>query len=157
MKKLNMFHNKMKAKITSIIGLLALLAAFTGCKTPKLENGGAYAPGATNSAGVFVPSSAPDLALFIADSAYKLSYDAVDAVFAFERDNRAKLQSVSPSIKTALDSIRPQALDIDRRWALARAAYKVSPTPANLTVVQEILAEIQRLVPVVQSQLTITQ
>lgn len=144
-------------KILSIIGLLALLAAvsgFTGCGgTTKLEPGGAYAPGATNAAGVFVPASAPDVGLFIADSSYKLAYDAVDGVLKFERDNRAQLQAASPKIKTALDSIRPKVVDIDLRWARARQAYKANPIPANLSVMQQILAEIQALVPVAETQL----
>jgi hypothetical protein len=147
-------------KIASLIGLLAMLVAFsgfTGCGGATLENGGAYAPGSTNADGTFVPTSAPDKALYVADASYKLAYDAVDAVFLTERNNRAAFEAISPSIKSGLDSIRPTAQDIDHRWALARAAYKASPTPANLITVQNILAEIQKLVPVVQSQLTITQ
>lgn len=136
-------------KIISLIGLLAMLAAFTGCHSVQLESGGAYNPSPT--------TLAPEQALYVSDAAYKLSYDAVDAVLLFERNNRAQLQAVSTKIKTALDGIRPTVVDIDHRWALARQVYKANPTPANLTVVQNILAEIQRLVPVAQSQLTITQ
>jgi len=124
-----------------------MLAAFTGCKSPNLEPGGAYNPSPA--------TLAPEQALYVTDAAYHLAYDAVDQVLLFEMNNRAQLQAVSPKIKTALDGIRPTAADIDHRWAMARAAYKASPTAANLTVIQKILAEIQRLVPVVQAQLTI--
>lgn len=126
-----------------------MLAAFTGCHSVQLESGGAYNPSPT--------TLAPEQALYVNDAAYRLAYDAVDAVFLFERNNRVQLQAVSPKIKTALDGIRQTAADIDHRWALARQAYKANPTPANLTAVQQVLAEIQRLVPVAQSQLTITQ
>jgi DTW domain-containing protein YfiP len=103
------------------------------------------------------PTQQPDRALFIADSSYKLAYDAIAAVMMFEFQQRAELQKVSPKIKTSLDALRPRVVDIDRRWAQARQAYKVNPVPANLNTVQLVLAEIQQLVPVVQSQLAVKQ
>lgn len=138
-----------------ILGAVVMSLTLGGCGTPHLEPGGAYAPGATNAAGVFVPSQQADPALYIADASYKLAYDAIDAVLKFERDNRAQLLAVSPKIKAALDAIRPKVVDIDRRWALARQAYQAHPVAANLDAVQRVLAEIQQLVPVVQSQLNV--
>ncbi len=128
------------------------IVSITGCHTTKLASGGAYAPtiaGTTNAA------SNPDLGLYFADAAYKLAFDAVDGVFKFELANRAQLQKVSPAIKTNLDKIRPTAWQIERRWALARAAYRANPTPAGLSQLQTILSEISRLVPVAQSQLSL--
>jgi hypothetical protein len=135
--------------------LFVSLVAFVlcGCKTGKLEQGGAYAPVTTNAAGQVLAVTAPEQALYVADAAFKLAYDTVFGVMKFERDNRVTIQAISPKIKTELDKIRPQVVDVDQRWARARQAYKLNPTPANLTVIQLIIAEIQRLVPVVQTQI----
>lgn len=131
------------------LAALALLAfGLTACKTPKLEAGGAYAP--TNSVGVVVVN---DVGLALADASYKFSYETALAVFRFERENRLDIWKLSPAVKTELDKLRPKVVDIDRRWAAARHAYKANPTPAGLTTLQTILSEIQRLLPVVQSQL----
>jgi hypothetical protein len=137
---------------TLLISALLIAGMEAGCTT-QLENGGAYAPGTNSASGVFVPTQAPDPALYVADASYRLAYDAIDGVLKFERDNRAEVAKLSPKVKPALDAIRPTVKDIDHRWALARAAYKVNPIPANLSTLQNVLAEIQRLVPVVQSQL----
>lgn len=134
-------------KLVSIIGMALMLAVtFTGCKTPNLEPGGAYNP----QPGII----APEKSLFVADAGYQLAYTAIDEVFKYERNNRAQLAAISPAIKPALDKLRDEAWDINVRWAKARQAYKLNPTPANLTTFQNVLSEIQRLVPVVQTQLT---
>lgn len=143
-------------KVWPLVALMmaaVAMLALAGCgKT--LEPGGAYAPATTNADGTLVATQKADMALFVADSSYKLAYDAVDAVFKFERNNRAQLATISPKIKLTLDQYRATAVDIDRRWALARQAYKANSIPANLSTLQDVLAEVQRLVPVVQSQLT---
>lgn len=130
------------------VGLMSLALLFSGCKTAKLEAGGVYAP--TNAVGQVV---ANDVGLALADASYKLAYDTALAVFRFERNHRAEIYRLSPQVKTELDKLRPQVVAIDRRWALARQAYKANPTPSGLTTLQTILAEAQRLLPVVQSQL----
>ncbi len=120
--------------------LLALLSVclLCGCKTPKLEPDGAYKG---------------DLNLALADASYKFAYETTIAVFQFELENRAELWKVSPSIKHGLDKLRPEVVKVDKRWAIARRAYKANPTPQGLSNLQTILAEIQRLLPAVQSQL----
>lgn len=135
----------MKA-ILSVIALCAVLAC--GCKTATLEPGGPYAP--TNSVGQVLYN---DAGLALADASYKMAYDTMFAVFKLERDNRQAIWDISPTVKRALDGIRPQVVEIDRRWAAARKLYKAAPTPAGLSTLQTILAEIQRLLPVVQDQL----
>jgi len=146
----------MKTKLGTFLALLALitLTACTGCKSVNLAPGGAYNPATTNAAGQVTLNAAPEQALYVADASYKLAYDLLSGVLKFERDNRAELAKISPKIKTNLDKIRPVAVDIDHRWALARAAYKANPTPLGLTTVQQIIAEIQRLIPAAQAELT---
>ncbi len=144
-------------KIT-VANLIAIAAGATiifggamGCQTSKLAPGGVYAPvvaGTTNAV------AAPEIGLYYADAAYKLAYDAVDGALVFEMNNRAALQKISPAIKTELDKIRPTVWQIEQRWALARQVYKTAPTPTGLTELQTIIAEIGRLVPVAQSQLS---
>ena len=131
-----------------IFAALVLPIALTACKTPRLEPGGAYAP--TNSVGQVVYS---DTGLMLSDASYKLAYETVGAVFKFERDNRIAIWKLSPVVKSELDNLRPQVVDIDRRWAMARKTYRSNPTPAGLTAVQSILSEIQRIIPVVQQQM----
>lgn len=133
--------------------IIPLLASLVGCKTPDLEFGGAYNPSITNEVGEVLAVAAPESALFIADSSYKFAYETIFAVMKFERDNRAEIQKLSPQVKVELDKLRPKIVEIDRRWALARLAYKVNPTPNELSTLKRIVAEISRLVPVVQSQL----
>ena len=143
------------------VGLLVALGVasllFTGCHAPQLEPGGAYAPAivSTNAAGAVTvsPVTAPETALFIADASYRLAYDAVDGVLKFEYQNRAELAAKFPKLKPALDKLRPQIWRIEQRWALARRAYKASPSPAGLSQIQTILSEITRLVPVAQAEL----
>ena len=145
----------MKRKFKSIMAAIALalavsipLSITTGCKTPSLETGGVYAP--TNSFGEVLYN---DIGLVLADSSYKFSYETVLAVFAYERNNRQAIWDISPDVKHALDVLRPKVVAIDRKWVNARLLYKANPTPAGLSVLQTVLAEIQRIVPVIQSQI----
>jgi hypothetical protein len=125
----------------SIISLIALsfLLAISGCKA-TLAPGGAYNSGSTNAVTIRT-----DMAFFVVDSAYDLAYATIDAAFRFEKDNRALLWGRSKSIKHSLDAIRPQAVAINAKYLGARAVYLSNPTPTNLTTLQTILAEIQRL------------
>jgi hypothetical protein len=139
-----------KLLLLPILGLV--LGIGLSCKTPSLETGGAYKP--TNELGQVIYN---DVGLAMADASYKLAYDTIISVLKFEKDNRAHLFEVSPTIcldvKHAMDKVRVQTWQIEQRWALARRAYRASPTPAGMTTLQTILAEIQRIIPVVQSQL----
>jgi hypothetical protein len=149
----------MKNKLMFMTAMALAVAAIglTGCKTPQLAAGGAYSPGefvlTTNSTGAvstnFVATSAPDVAFFVADQTYNAAYSIVDSAFKWEADNREQLYTLFPQIKKTLDGIRPTAWNIQRRWAFARKAYEDNPISANLTTIQAIVAEIQRLVPVV--------
>jgi len=142
--------------IAIVVGITALAMSFvTGCAS-KLESGGAYAPISisTNASGIVTTNATatPDIGLFFADAAYKTAYDLVDGCLAFEMNNRAQLQSLSPSIKIELDKVRLVAWDIDQRWAIARKAYLANPTPAGLTDLQLIFAELQKLLPIITKQ-----
>lgn len=119
--------------------LLPLLITLLGCKG-TLAPGGAYNTGSTNAVTIKV-----DYAFFVTDSAYNLAYSAIDAAFKFERDNRALLWGRTKQIKRELDRIRPQAVAANGKYLEARAVYLANPTPANLTILQALLAEIQRL------------
>lgn len=133
-----------------LVGFLSFgaMTTLTGCKTPHLEAGGVYAP--TNSTGAVVYN---ELGLALADASYKFTYESVRSVMKFERDNRAALWALSPDIKHALDKIRPQAVDINRRWAEARHLYKANPTPAGLSALQDILSTMERILAVAQQQI----
>ena len=119
--------------------LLAISLLGSGCKA-TLEPGGAYHSGSTNAVHTRV-----DMAFFVTDSAYDLAYSAIDAAFKFEKDNRALLWGRTKLIKRELDKLRPQAVEINRKYLAARAVYIASPTQAGLTDLQAILAEIQKL------------
>lgn len=135
-----------KLPLMLLIGVLSV-GMLSGCKTPKLEPGGVYAP--TNAVGVVIYN---DLGLALADASYKFTYETALSVFAFERDNRLAIWALSPDVKHALDAIRPKVVEVDRRWAQARKLYKANPTPAGLNVLQTILAEAQRLLEVARQQ-----
>jgi len=149
-KTLNAIIKAIKAGAVTFACLSLLLGAT--CRQPNLEVGGAYAP--TNAVGQVVYN---DLGLYLADASYQFAYEAVLAPLRFERDNRASIFAINPtiglSVKRAMDKVREQVWAVDVRWATARKAYRASPTPAGLTALQTILAEIQRLIPVVQGQL----
>lgn len=136
--------------LTPILFALFLIVtiALTGCKTPRLEIGGVYAP--TNSVGEVIYN---DIGLALADTAYKFSYETVLAVFQFERDNRQAIWELSSTVKRDLDQLRPKVVEIDRRWAAARRVYRANPTPAGLSTLQTILSEINRIVPAVQAKI----
>lgn len=139
-----------------LVGMaVAILLVVGGCNSPKLAPGGAYSGSTltTNAAGVVTTNtiSASEPELFIADSAYKLAYDTVDGILLFEFNNRVALLVQFPALKPSLDKVRPVILDVDRRWAAARQAYKANPTPAGLSTINTILAEIQKLIPTAQA------
>lgn len=120
-----------------------------GCKK-TLEVGGAYAPAivSTNAVTGAVTTNivnAPDLAFYQIDSGFMASYASVDAVFTWERDNRAFLWGVSPNIKHTLDQARPTAAALVKNYGVARQAYKANPTPAGLDLLKTILAKLQAL------------
>lgn len=121
--------------------LICASISLTGCKTPQLESGGAYAPVDTNG----VATIAPDPVFYQVDAGFYLCYQAVDAAFTFERNNRALLWKLSPSIKHQLDGIRPLAWRAVTEYSAARAAYLGNPTPAGLSGLQAILAKVQQL------------
>lgn len=142
----------MKKLLNSLLIAACLVAAaitLPGCKSQRLEPGGAYAP--TNSVGEVVYN---DINLAILDASHKLAYDSLTTMFRFERDNRAALRSISPQIKRSIDKVRVQATEADVRWVMARNLYRQNPTPAGLSSMQTILLEIQRSATVAQSQLT---
>lgn len=141
---------------TPLIAALLLPCAllFGGCKTPKFEAGGAYAGvTSTNAAGDVLQVTEPEQALYLADQTYKFAYTTVFNVLQFERDHRAEIQKISPKIKEALDVVRPKVKDIDYRWAVSRQAYKLNPTPAGLSTIKLVIADIQRLIPVAQAEI----
>ena len=131
----------------ALLGLTALLAgpALTGCKSARLEPGGAYAPLTTNDDLTVTPTQAPDLGLFVADQAFDLAVSTMGVAFKIERDNRMLLWRVSPEIKHGLDRVRPQAVEAKKRYALARTAYLANPIPGNLDTLNTVLAELKAL------------
>ena len=126
-----------------VIGLIGL-----GCNTAKLQEGGVYAP--TNAVGQVIYN---DLGLALADATYKLTYTAILDIFKFERDNRKIIWDLSPEVKKSLDIARPQVVAINRRWAASRKVYRQNPTPSGLNDLQLIMAEINRILPVVQANI----
>lgn len=145
---------KKLAQMLSVALCIGLFTIGVGCNSgcaSKLEPGGAYAP--TNALGIVVSN---DKALAVADASYKLTYESALSVFEFERENRAALWAINPDIKKALDKARPQVVDINKRWAEARKLYRQNPTPEGLTNLESIMAEIGRLLPVIQSQIPLT-
>jgi len=133
------------ALILFTVSLIAFAGCSGGCKS-HLEAGGAYAQVTTNADGT--TNVVSDLPFEIADQSYKTAYDIVDGVLAYERNNRPALLAISPKFKSDLDKIRPTVKDVDHRWAVARQAYKMGPSPTGLQDIAGILAEFQRLVPV---------
>ncbi len=124
---------------SAVIGMVCILLMTFGCKA-TLAPGGAYNSGSTN-----VVAVKADMAFFVVDSAYDLAYATIDAAFKFEKDNRDMLWRQSRQIKQELDRMRPQAVVINGKYLTARAAYLANPLPENLTTLQAILAEIQKL------------
>lgn len=147
----------MKHTLRSYISMAVLLGGIiafdTGCKSNKLEEGGAYAPGlflvSTNASGAvvtnFSAAYAPDLAFYVADGAFSVAYATADTVFTFERNNRDMLWRLSPDIKKVLDGIRPQAVEVRNKYIAARTAYLQTPTPAGLSAMNEALSRMNNL------------
>lgn len=126
--------------------LIAMPATLqTGCGHATLEQGGAYAPLPVTNIDGTVTQQGSAYELFVIDQSFQLAHTAVATVFQFERDNRALLWQVSPEIKHSLDRIRPQVVDAETRFAVGRKAYIAAPVPQNLTTLQGILTELQRL------------
>ena len=148
--------NDTKRRIKLCVMMLvipAFILCWEGCKSGKLELGGAYRPSSTNAAGIVVDAAAPDYAFFVADLAFSTAYSAVDAALTFEHNNRKLLWGVSPEIKHTLDKIRPVAWSTVQRYARARSAYLSSPTPAGLSTLQNLLSEIQKIAASAQAAL----
>lgn len=143
----------MKRLLAALVltAVLALAFVTPGCKTSTLEPGGAYSP--TNAVGEVVHN---DIGLAMSDASYKFAYESALTVFQFEKDNRAALWAVSPEIKHTLDKARPVVVDINVRWAVARRSYRQNPTPASADALTAIVSEMQRLLPAVQSAITVT-
>lgn len=146
------------AGIVSLLLFAGLAIGVTGCQSSnaRLAQGGAYAPvqivyvtNAPPDGGPItiltntVPTQAPDFAFYATDAAFDLAYSTVNAAFQFEYDNRAMLWQVSPSIKHAIDAIRPQAAAAVSAWAKARQHYLANPTTAGLGTLQTLLSEVQ--------------
>jgi hypothetical protein len=125
--------------MNKLLSLVLLSVCLCGCKT-TLQSGGAYATTGTNSVVQTV-----SVVFYNTDLAYKTSYMLVDAVFQFERDNRAFLWSVDPKIKHTLDTIRPQAVAADKQYVAARAAYLSAPTQVGLDNLSGLLINMQRI------------
>lgn len=137
-------------RIVSVLLLstvISISALSVGCKTPKAQPGGVYAP--TNEVGQVVYD---ETKLALLDASYKFAYETTFSLFEYERNNRKAIQAISPEIKHAFDVARPHITDIERRWALGRRAYRTNPTPANYTTMQTVLAELNRALSVIQSQ-----
>lgn len=138
-------------------GLLVLGLA-SGCAT-KLAEGGAYAPAqitvVTNADSTLstnvVQLAAPDFAFYTVDSSFELAYNITQTCFKIERDNRALLWKISPQIKHTLDTIRPTAVDVVKRYGAARTAYMLNPTPAGLGALQNLLSRAQNVASAVQA------
>jgi hypothetical protein len=129
------------------VGLaIGLVLAGNGCSTQKLELGGAYAPAITNATtGEVTAVMQPDLAFYTVDAAFGLAYSGIDFVFGFERQNRAWLWRISPEIKHGLDRVRPEAVRVRDDYSRARAVYATNAVPANLTVLEQLLAKAQQV------------
>lgn len=138
------------------LALMPFLLLPSGCKSGKLETGGAYAPGVevvTDGRTNVVATAAPDRSLFVIDSAFELAYSAVDTAFSIEKTNRQLLWSISPDIKHTLDRIRPQAAEAVRTYTRAREQYLQNPIPANLSLLETTLRQLQNLASAAQMAL----
>lgn len=114
--------------------LAACLLFTVGCVT-NLEKGGPYN----------IEGREPDRVFYAVDAAFDVAYSVVDGAFKFERENRVKLFKLEPKIKHALDEIRPEAASLVIQYTRARTFYLLTPTPAGLTELQSILAQVQKI------------
>jgi len=143
-------HNALLSLYTAITAIFMCCVALCGCRTPSLEQGGAYNVSVTNAVTGNVISS-PDYPFFVVDSSFNLAYQTVDGIFTYEQDNRATLFAINPEIKHTLDKARPIAVDVVRRYTAARADYIASHTPYELKTLQGILSELNTLAVTVQT------
>ena len=137
-------NTRIKRSFSFLIAVAFASLLWAGCRTPQLETGGGYHP---------TEATQPETVLYVTDAAYKFAYTTVQGALKFERDNRKEIAAVAPQIKPALDKIRPVVVDINLRWAQAREAYQAHPTAAGLSTYQRTVAEIERLMPIVQQEL----
>jgi hypothetical protein len=141
---------KIRRKLAGLLLATALVFTFTGCQS-KLQPGGAYAPTVTNSDGTVTATFAPDKAFFTIDAGFDFAYAGIQSLFAYERDNRAFLKSISPDIKKTLDSIRPDVVRAVVDYGKARNAYKANPTPAGLSTLRTIEGRVGQLASAAQA------
>lgn len=134
----------MKRLILSLGCIAALFLTAASCRQARLEPGGAYTSSITNAAGTVTTTA--DLALYNADTAFEASYKTLDMVFLIERNNRDYFWKISPAIKHTLDKVRTSAQQVVNDYAAARTAYLANPTPAGLTGLQAVLAQLQQVV-----------
>lgn len=133
----------MAALLVAIAVIVVTIA--TSCAS-RLEPGGAYAPlPITDPVTGVTTGQVADMPFYTVDAGFAMAYATLDGVFKWERDNRMALWSVSPNIKHTLDQLRPRASAVVVEYVQARAAYKKLPVPANLTVMQQVLAKMQQL------------
>ena len=134
--------------VLAIASFLIATIPMTGCKTNRLEPGGAYAPATpvvTDGATNWVATVAPDPVFYSTDVAFDFAYTIVDTAFTFEKNNRALLWSLSPEIKGTLDKLRPQAAAVVSAYTNARRNYILHPTPAGLGQLQTLLTQLQNI------------
>lgn len=125
----------------SVLAIVSMAGFTTGCKTPTLEPGGAYA----------VTNQVADTALFVADGAYQVAYKSLDFAFTFERANEALLWKMNPNIKHTMDKLREQAWSLNVQWSKARQAYVAQPIPSNMSALKTVLAHMQKLAVTAQA------
>jgi hypothetical protein len=139
----------MKKLLTFLTCAVLLVGIGTGCKSSKLEQGGAYAPVGTDGA----PHIAPDLGFAVAEMSFKLAHQALTTVFDIEYENRQLLWDMSPSIKQSLDNLRIEANAAISLYAHARDTYRANPTPEGLSTLEFALAKVRQLATTAQSVL----
>jgi hypothetical protein len=134
----------MKSNIIKSFIAGLMLVAVVGC-AGRLESGGAYYP----------VGQVANVALYKIDASYSFAYTVIDSVFTYERDNRVALWAISPKIKHSLDAIRPTAVQVNQKWAIARSAYEQNPIAANMTALETVLQEIQKLAAAAQAAIVV--
>lgn len=120
-----------------------MVVGFLGCGKTTLAPSGPYTSTYTNVDGTITTVS--DLQLYQADLAFQTAYRAAFTVCNIEFQNRNYFYSLSPSIKHAIDKIRPLIWQAQVDYTTARTAYILHPTPTGLTGVDEVVSKIQQL------------
>lgn len=142
-------------KILFALCLTALVVfSFTACNKTTLAPGGPYSYSQTNQDGTVTVVS--DLQLYQADVSFRTAYLAAYTVCNIEFQNRNYFYSISPSIKHAIDKIRPLIWQAQVDYTTARTAYLAHPTPAGLSGVDGVVAKIQQLLIAVTAALGTT-